>query len=273
MPTAAELHTVSFVPAAGENMLGTIRFGDEASYLVRFDTRFVGAAAMRVIGPVGYIVNGLEYDATTGKLYGTTSVNDFLFNGLIEINRQTGAGTPIGSDWNQAITSLTSNSLGQLFAWGEGEFLLKAATDDLVSINKSTGVATGVGDSGLETWTYGLAFDAADDLFLVNYDGTYSIDPATGAANYVGSIGRIAHHGDFDFMSGHYIGLSREEQILLKAGGGDQRSLVVVNPDNHTVIAVAPGFEEGLHTLTYVPPFLDGFETGDFSRWSSVVGD
>jgi len=277
MSTATDLHTVSFVPAAGENMLGTIRFGDQASYLVRFDTRFVGAAAMQVIGPVGYIVNGLEYDATNGKLYATTSVNDFFFNGLIEINRQTGAGTQIGSDWNQAITNLTSNSLGQLFAWGEGPFLLKAATDDLVSINKSTGVATEVGDSGVDTRTYGLAFDETDSLFLVNYDGTYSVDTASGAASFEGFIGRVAHHGDFDFLSGHYIGLTRgaggAPMVPLKALAEDQRSLVVVNPDNHSVIAVAPGFAEGLHTLTYVPPFMDGFETGDFSRWSSVVGN
>jgi hypothetical protein len=242
---------------------------------VRFDPRFVGAAGMRVIGPVGYVVNGLEYDATNGKLYGTTSVNDFLFNGLIEINLKTGVAAQIGADWDQAITNLTSNSLGQLFAWGEDDVLMKAATDDLVSINKSTGVATEIGDSGLLTWSYGLAFDEADQLFLYNFDGTYSVNPGTGVASYEGYVGRIAHHGDFDFFSGDYIGLSRpDEGMVLKANPEDAvRNLVVVNPDNQTVIAVVPGFEEGLHTLTYVPPFQDGFETGDLSRWSSAVGN
>ena len=41
---------------------------------------------LRTIGSVGYIVNGLEYDGTTGKLFASTSIQDPSYNGLIEID-------------------------------------------------------------------------------------------------------------------------------------------------------------------------------------------
>ena len=90
------------LPAAassGSMLLATTGNGFSGpSTLLEIDP--VTGATLRTIGPVGYIVNGMEFDPATGKLYGSTSVNDPNHNGLIEIDLTTGAGTPVGpSGW------------------------------------------------------------------------------------------------------------------------------------------------------------------------------
>jgi hypothetical protein len=218
-------------------------------------------ATLRTIGPVGYVVNGLEYDATTGKLYGSTSVSDPVYNGLIEIDIYTGAGTPIGvHKWGlegedegnpvnniTAVNNITVDSTGQMFGWWEPE-------DDLVRIDKDTGIATRVGESGVKTWENGLDFDSLDTLYMVNFKGEsddtpggiYTVNPSTGAATETdtGFIGTSAHHGDFDLSSNLYYGISES---------GGPRSLVVADlstelPENSTFADL----DDSIHTLTFV---------------------
>jgi len=194
----------SGIQEATAMLLGTRGFGSGAnSVLVEIDP--ATGATIRTIGPVGYTVNGLEYDATTEKLYGSTSVHDANYNGLIEIDPNTGAGTPIGvHTWGRgrpmAVTNITVNSTGQMFGWWEPE------QDDLMSIDKGTGIATRVGESGLDTYENGLSFDPKDILYMVDGQGAvYTIDTVTGAATPAGSISPDApnaHHGDFDPASG-----------------------------------------------------------------------
>lgn len=159
-------------------------------------------AYLQTIGPVGYMVNGLEYDHTTGKLYATTSGNDPSFpRGLIEIDLLTGAGTPIGSGTGLTIMNPTVNSAGDLYAWSED-------TDDLVRVDKVAGTATVVGDSTLDTYEHGLAFDTHDRLIFFNGDGyAYQLDTTTGAATLVAQLAMRAHHGDFHPGTGLYWGI------------------------------------------------------------------
>src|SRR5512133_757822 len=116
---------------ANVRLFGTT-FGDSAQ-LVELDPNT--GALLQTIGPVGYRVNGLEYDHTTGKLFATTSQGDVNFpSGLIEIDMATAAGTEIGPSGLGVVLNPTVNAAGQMYAWTED-------SDDLVTVDKSTGAA------------------------------------------------------------------------------------------------------------------------------------
>jgi hypothetical protein len=205
---------------------------------------------LRTIGPVGYAVNGLEYDATTGKLYGSTPQWDPSHNGLIEIDPNTGAGTPIGvHGWgltglSTAVNNVTVNSNGQMFGWWDGP-------DDLVSIDKAEGLATRVGESYAETFTNGLDFDNSDDLYLVNIEGAvFTVDPVTGAATFTGRIGTNAHHGNFDPSSGLYYGISGNPW----PGSESPQALVLVDLSTNTVVASLDDLADDIHTISFYQP-------------------
>lgn len=201
-------------------------------------------ALVRIVGDVGFYVNGLAYDKTTGKLFATTSANDPVFPaGLIEINPVTGAGTPIGLGTGlAAAATLTIDSAGQLYTWSE------PSDDDLAVINKVTGVATVVGDSGLSTATLGLDFDAFGTLFLVNDGGeTYAINPLTGGSVFVGDLGVTAHHGKFHPITGDFIGIDIATSDPLVP----ERSLVVADLSTFTVLDVVPTVDY-LHSIAFV---------------------
>jgi hypothetical protein len=197
-------------------LLGTTRGSKSTSpvtlsTLVEIDP--ATGATLSTIGPVGYVVNGLEQDPTTGKLYGSTAAWDPNHHGLIEINPTTGIGTPIGDPgWGLSalenyVNNITMDSEGRMFGWLEPE-------DNLVSIDIASGVATRVGDPPLaEAFMHGLDFDNSDDLYLVHFEGaTSTIDPETGVATFVGNLGTTAHHGDFHPSSDLYYGISGAPQ-------------------------------------------------------------
>jgi len=206
---------------------------------ILYELSMTDGTVLKNIGSVGYYVNGLEYDAVSGKLYGTTSNNDPVFpNGLIEINRLTGAGTPIGSGAGTYINNPTVNSAGEMFAWTEW-------SDDLVTVDTAAGTATVVGDSGLSTMEHGLAFDNDDNLYMVNYDGAiYAIDPMTGGATYTATIGTRAHHGDFHPLTGLYWGID----LLYYAG--PTRNLLVVDIETPSIEDTISAIDN-LHAVTF----------------------
>lgn len=198
---------------------------------------------LQTIGPVGYYVNGLEYDPVHHKLYGTTSSNDPDFpDGLIEIDMATGAGTPIGAGAGMYINNPTVNSAGEMFAWTE-------VSDDLVAVDTATGVATVVGDSGIDSYEHGLAFDNGDNLIFVNWDGEiYTIDPVSGEATSTASIGQRAHHGDVHPTTGLYWGI--DETWAYAPGPGGQRNLLVVDVTAGTITTTFPSLDD-LHAITF----------------------
>lgn len=174
------------------------------SYLVQLNPET--GAVIDYIGEVGYRVNGLAFDPTSGRLYGGTSPRDPNFIGLIEIDITTGAGTRVGTGWSNVshVAAITVNPGGQMYGWTED-------SDDLVSIDKTTGVATIVGDSGIWTGDHGLSFNSAGELYLVLYQGlTYRVDTSTGAATLEESFYDYGdtHHGKFDWLTDLFYTIS-----------------------------------------------------------------
>ncbi len=206
-----------------------------ASQLVELDP--ATGALLQTIGPVGYRVNGLEYDHVTAKLFATTSSGDANFpDGLIEIDLATGAGTPIGAGAGMLVNNPTVNSAGDLYAWTEN-------SDDLVRLDKTTGVATVVGDSLLDSWEHGLAFAPDGRLFFVNGDGEiFTIDPATGVGTTFAPGAARAHHGDFHPVTGLYWGIDEL--------GTGPKSFRVIDMDAKTVAFGLPTADD-LFAITF----------------------
>ncbi len=319
---AAGAYEAAAVPA----LYGTFGKGDYSTSTLAEIDRDTGQI-IRIIGQVGYTVNGLAWDSTTHTLYGSTragmhssvtsgehdggsgstvlydssqnfigegvkvgmqvvnntdgswgiitalsatsitanlawgstnrwdngdeyTVYKFAYNGLIRIDLATGAGTPIGvQGWGlepvAAVTNIAVNSSGQMYGWSE-------QSDDLVSINKYTGVATVVGDSGVSTWANGLAFNNFDTLYLINGDGNYYyMNTVTGAATLQGDISpgaqKPAHHGVFDPVTNLYYGLrgnpwpsdtSSVSLLAIDMSSGSVQSMVPTAYDLHTLAFV-----------------------------------
>ncbi|HET9652767.1 MAG TPA: DUF4394 domain-containing protein, partial [Usitatibacter sp.] len=173
------------------------------SYLVELNPET--GAVINYIGDVGYRVNGLAFDPKSGKLYGGTSGSDPTFKGLIEIDITTGAGTPVGPGWGAShVAAITVDSVGNMYGWTQD-------SQDLVSIDKTTGVATIVGDSGITTGDFGLSFNSADELYLVQYQGrAYRVDASTGSATLQDTFYDYddTHHGKFDWLTDLFYTIS-----------------------------------------------------------------
>lgn len=230
---------VSAGPADGQRLFATLGAGGGTSSLLEIDP--ATGALVQTIGNVGYLVNGMTWDATTSTLYATTSTNSVAHpNGLITINITTGAGTPVGTGAGQMVNVPACNAAGVLYAWTEDH-------DDLVLWNKAAGTATVVGESGVSTSEQGLAFDTSGVLYLVNdSDGdVYTINTTTGAGTSLGTLGVRAHHGSFHPTTNLYYGLD------LTADYGATRNLIVANVATQAVVNTIPTLNN-LHTLAFV---------------------
>lgn len=225
-------------PANSAILYGTTGVGSAGSTLVKIDP---DTGAVSIIGAVGFSVNGLTWDASTGTLYG--SARDDV--GLLRINTATGAGTLVAGSFDSPAGScssrnvlLAASSTGSLFGWCD------PSSDDLMSIDKVTGKATVVGDSGLGTGSHGLAFDNGDTLYMHNYDGSYyTMNTATGSATLQGSTGLTAHHGDFNPDDNFYYGVAGFgsgviDVLDLVGGTGLQKTLSTGFGDLHTLAFV-----------------------------------
>lgn len=215
--------------ANAATLYGTLGTGSTISTLVQIDPL---TGVMTAIGSVGYSVNGLTYDSTTGTLYGSARNG----GGLLTINTSTGAGSLVNGGFGLNNVLLASDSDGDLYGWFD------PSNDDLTAINKVTGAASIVGESGVGTARHGLAFEANDVLYMHNIGGSfYTVNPLTGATTYMGSTGRNAHHGDFNPETNYYYGVGDggELVILDLVGGGNYIGSVTTSMG-------------GLHTLAFV---------------------
>ena len=251
---------VCTAPANAQRLLGTLYAGNTGGPSILVEINPDTGALVQTIGSVGYLVNGMTWDATTSTLYATTSQHDANFpNGLIKINPATGASTRVGSGAGQDVNVPACNSTGVLYGWTE-------ATDDLVLWNKVAGTITVFGDSGVDTAEEGLAFNTLGVLYLVNWDGIYTINTSTGVGTFVGSIGRLAHHGSFRSTNNLYYGVDQTEDT-----SGPPRSLIVVNVATQTVVNTIPTVDL-LHTLTFVsaaPDQVIGAPT--MTEWGMII--
>jgi Tol biopolymer transport system component len=223
--------------------------GETPSTLVQLDPST--GQLIQTIGSVGYAVNGLDWDPGSGVLYGTTSVNDASYTGLISIDTTTGAGTPVGTGWgtlpdfNLTVVAMTIDSGGNAFGW------LEPNSEDLVSIDTGAGTISTIGDSGVSTSGQGLSFDTSDTLFLVVNNGlpdVYTVNVATGATTFLGTVADAtaswAHHGDFNPDNGLYYGI---RETL-----GTPSSLVLIDMSGLTQTGTLTTDIDELHTLAFV---------------------
>jgi len=236
---------VTFVPLASAQdqppgqpvLLGTLGACDNVvqggpcthtSTLVQVDPGT--GALVRIIGPVGFTVNGLAWDATTDKLYATTAVGDTSFHGLITIDPNTGQGTPVNASvvnygldvtpgtLGSPVHSITFDSNGNAVAWYD-EFPPPAGvTDTFVTINKSTGIATEFDNTGINTGQNGLAFAKHDLLWNIDSpkvvggvvtQTAYLLNPANGQPLDERDVSppTPAALGDFNPVGNQYYGL------------------------------------------------------------------
>lgn len=173
------------------------------------------------IGQIGYAVNSIAVDPTTGFLYGFTTAWFDGFRGLLRIDPTTGAGTEIGPR-NIHVGNLTFNSSGELFAY-------QANGKNLVSIDLGTGAGTVVGSTGVEGGTQAtpaMAFDNADNLMLFTDNGACCdpsflhdvsvVNTTTGAATLQKSTNIDPGDGSvvFDATTGLLWGSSRGDSNL-----------------------------------------------------------
>jgi Ca2+-binding RTX toxin-like protein len=141
----------------------------------------------RKIGSTGFSVTGLAIHPKSKKLYGVTGTQDPVAPGsLIKINKATGKGTLIGdeldgTDYGAADITFTRD--GTLYGWSED-------SDDLVTINISTGAATVVGP-GTSSAGSGISTSPGGTLFLTpdGDDGDlYTVDRSDGSVTSVATL-------------------------------------------------------------------------------------
>ena len=104
------------------------------------------------IGPAatGTIMNDISFDPTDNTLWGSDADNIYTIDTL------TAVATLIGSTQYSDITGLSFDMQGNLYAV---QHLPYSATDRLISINKSTGEGTLIGNIGFDWWIENLAFN------------------------------------------------------------------------------------------------------------------
>lgn len=238
----------------------------ETSTLVQLDP--TNGALVKVIGPVGYTVNGLSWDASTDKLYATTAIGDIIFHGLITIDPATGAGTPVdvtvvnfGLAGNASpIHSLAIDSKGNMAAWYDEFPPPVGVTDTFVTINKNTGVATEFDNTGINTNANGLAFSKHDLLWNIDAprlqpDGTVTqtahlLDPSNGQEldQRLVTPPIQAALGDFDPVGNQYYGLNFQ-------GFLPETALIVVDLKKGTTTALGQTLDN-LHVVAFVKHHL-----------------
>ena len=258
---------------AGSTLVATTGAGNQPSTLVVINTG--NGKLVKTIGPVGFTVNGMAWDPSTGTLYATTSVGDPHFHGLITINTSTGAGTPVNPDVDNfglpvgippapqksPIHSLTIDSTGQLVGWYDE--VPPATSDTFVRIDKNNGIAEEFPNTGINTVQNGLSFGDGDVLWNIDSpffhtDGTitqtaYIIDPFSGKPGsfLLLSPPTPAALGDINPDNHLYYGLN----FNVLAGNPLAADLVVVNLRTGAVRTVGPTVD-GLHVLTFIKPPL-----------------
>ncbi|MFM6851934.1 MAG: hypothetical protein ACKOVB_22815 [Terrabacter sp.] len=236
----------------------------QRSTLVELDPRT--GALVREIGPVGYTVNGLAWDRSSKRLYASTAIGDVTFHGLITIDPQTGAGTPVNASVGNfglagpasPIHSITLDSRGNMAAWYDEFPPPLTVTDTYVTIDPHTGIASEHPNTGINTSQNGLSFDEDDRLWNIDAPSSKSIGaPPTQTAYQLrptdGTVLRgvpiatptPAALGDFSPDTGLYYGLEFEPFSATKA-----TFIEAVNVRTGTLTTLGQTVDD-LHTLAF----------------------
>jgi len=181
---------------------------------------------IRVIGPVGFTVNGMAWDPKTETLFASTAIGDVSFHGLITIDPATAIGTPVnpsvenfGLPGNSPIHSITIGANGKIVGWYDEFAPPVGVTDTFVQIDKKTGIATEHPDTGINTSQNGLAFDNGNNLWNIDsprFNGgvvtqtAYLLNPVHGKPTFSRPLSppTPAALGDFSPANNLYYGLN-----------------------------------------------------------------
>jgi len=220
-------------------------------------------ALIKTIGPVGFTVNGLAWDRTSGKLYASTAIGDVSFHGLITINPFTGAGKPVnklavnfGLPGDSPIHSITIDPFGHLVGWydefGDG------VTDTYVRINQRTGIATEFPNTGIDTAQNGLSFGEFNLLWNIDVPRTedgvtftqtaYILNPFDGKPMASRQLSPPAAAALGDFLPGTNLYYGLNFPIPRSA----ETHIVVVDPLAGTVTELGQTVDD-LHTIAFIP--------------------
>ncbi len=139
--------------------------------------------AATLVGPYGdstLVMHGLEYDLSTGDLYGGSNGN------LYKINKTNGAAAIVGISGLTSFLNLGYNSdTDVLYASSSG-------SDSFYTISRSTGAVTLIGPLVNSGNPNGMAYDYNNDImFMVDNtaDMLFKMNLATGEAVSIGSTG------------------------------------------------------------------------------------
>jgi len=234
----------------------------QTSTLVQIDPS--NGALVRVIGSVGYTVNGLSWDPTTDKLYATTAVGDVSFHGLITIDPDTGAGMPVNpsvvnfglAGAASPVHSITIDSHGNAVAWYDEFPPPVGVTDTFVTIDKATGIGIEHDNTGINTGQNGVAFAKHDLLWNIDSpkfvggvitQTAYLLNPADGTPLDSRDVSppTPAALGDFDPVGNKYYGLN------FQAFGNGTTFLELVDLKKGTVTTLGQTVN-GLHVIAFV---------------------
>ena len=186
-------------PVTGERVLYAADAGD-------FGTIDITTGVFTLISTFGsgqVDVDGLHYDQSTGKFWGSNRLEDGNLDQLFEIDLTTGLAIPSTivdiaastSDGGTTLTDVDDISIdpttGTFYAVANSG----SAGGTLVTIDPSTGATTEIGDFGVND-IEGMSFDPSGNLFGSTgspFGGgapseLYSIDAATGLATNIGTI-------------------------------------------------------------------------------------
>lgn len=218
---------------------------------------------IKKIGPVGYTVNGLAWDPTSGKLYASTAIGDQKFHGLITVNPFTGRGKPVNPSVDNfglpgdpsPIHSIAVDSFGHMVAWYD-EF---PPPDTYVQIDQRTGIATEFAGTGINTSQNGVAFGEFNLLWNIDAprlqpDGSiaqtaYVLNPFNGRkfSSILLSPPTPAALGDFRPGTNLYYGLNFDNS----SPAPRPAFIEVVDPLAGSVTELAQTVDD-LHTLAFV---------------------
>jgi hypothetical protein len=229
----------------------------QTSTLVQLDP--ATGALIKVIGPVGFTVNGLAWDKQSQTLFASTAIGDVAFHGMIKINVATGAGTPVDPTVHNfglagaeaPIHSITIRANGNMAAWYDE---VGGPSDTFVKIDSATGVATEFPNTGIDTAANGLSFDNNNNLWNIDTargvqnptQKVYLLDRKTGkpVATLPLTPPTMAALGDFNPITDLYYGLK------FNSFSTDPVFIEVVDLNAGTVTQLGQTVDN-LHTLAF----------------------
>ncbi len=196
------------------------------------------------IGDIDGNIRGMEFDRSTGVLYGTPAgdaAQHEMDLGLYEVDIYTGEMTEFAADWTRSSPDLTFSD-GVLYGspGGSGDPSLPGLPY-FGSISTSNGAWTDLGtDKDLE-FEGGSGFAANDegDAYWYTGDNLYSVDLSTG------DITEIASNLDYDrvysmtFFGDMLIGLTRNSLLVIDPTDGSAEEIFDLSDIGDTCISMA----------------------------------